>query len=119
MKVILAICGETQSHDRRAFDLRLDPFRIDERAAIDRGIDPGNAELALVVDRDLDDGRDVADEAAVHGDAKPVIFGQAASPAALVRDEFDDPAQTRRIDRIAVVGFAVVPEVLGEWPGRC
>ncbi|GCC47555.1 hypothetical protein chiPu_0031621, partial [Chiloscyllium punctatum] len=57
----LAVFGEAQPHDRSAFDLRVDPLRIDVSAAIDRGIDPGHRELALVVDRHLDDGRDVAD----------------------------------------------------------
>ena len=50
-------------------------------------------ELALVVDRYFDNGRDIADEAAVHGNAEPVSFRHGPSPLALVRDQLDDAAQ--------------------------
>ena len=40
--------------------------------------------LTLPLSSTATDGRDIADEAAVHGDAEPVAFGHAASPAALL-----------------------------------
>src|SRR2546429_9276095 len=97
--------GEAHAHDRGALDLRLDPLRIDEGSAIYRGIDPRHGELALVVNGDLDDGRDIADEAAVRGNAEPVSLGDGPSPAALVRDQLDDLAKTPGVDRIAAVGL--------------
>src|SRR4051794_12214953 len=117
-----AMFGEAHAHDRGALDLRLDPLRIDEGSAIYRGIDPRHGELALVVNGDLDDGRDIADEAAMRGNAEPVPLGDGPPPAALVRDQFDHLAKTRGIDRIAVIGLAVVPEVFHrielDDPGR-
>ena len=101
--------GEAHAHDRGALDLRLDPFRIDIGSAIYGGIDPGHGELALVVNGHLDDGRDIADEAAMRGNAEPVTLGDGPTPAAFVRNQFDDLAKTRGIDRIAVIGLAVVP----------
>src|SRR5260221_4025129 len=107
----LAISGEREPHDGGALDLRLDPLRIDERSAIDRGVHLGNGELALIVDRYLDDGRDIADKAAMHGNAEPVSFGHSPFPITLVRDVLDHMAKTRGIDRIAVVGLTIVPQV--------
>src|SRR6266850_8546516 len=113
---------EAHAHDRGALDLRLDPLRIDVGSAIYGGIDPRHGELALVVNGHLDDGRDIADEAAVRGNAEPVTLGDGPAPAALVRDQLDDLAKTRGIDRIAVIGLAVVPEVFHrielDDPGR-
>src|ERR1700691_2399000 len=108
----LAVLGEAKPHDRRTLDLRLDPLGIDERSAIDRGIDTFDPEFALVTDRYLDNGRDVADEAAVRGDAKPVALRHLATPATLVRHQFDDAAQPAGIDRVAFQRLAVVPEFL-------
>ena len=70
-----AMFGEAQAHDRGALDLRLDPLRIDVGSAIYGGIDPRHGELALVVNGHLDDRRDIADEAAVRGNAEPVSLG--------------------------------------------
>src|SRR5437879_1926892 len=70
-----AMFDKAHAHDRGAFDLRLDPLRIDVGSAIDSGIDPGHGELALVVDGYLDDRRDIADEAAMRGNAEPVTLG--------------------------------------------
>src|SRR4029079_14729439 len=106
-----AMFGEAHAHDRGAFDLRLDPLRIDVGSAVYGGIDPRHGELALVVNGHLDDGRDVADEAAMRRNAEAVSLGDRPAPAALVGDQFDDLAKTRGIDRIAVIGLAVVPEV--------
>ena len=75
----LAVFGEAQAHDRRALDLRLDPFGIDEHAAVDGSVDLVNGQFAFFADRYLDDGRDIADEAAMHGNAKPVSFGHGPS----------------------------------------
>jgi hypothetical protein len=72
LKANLAIFSEAQPHYRGAFDLRVNSLRIDVSAAIDRGIDPRHRELAFVVNRHLDDGRDVADEITMHGDADVV-----------------------------------------------
>src|SRR5437899_10368405 len=99
------------AHDTGTFDLRLVPLRIDVGSAIYGGIDPRHGELALVVNGHLDDGRDIADEAAMRGNAEPVSLGDGPAPATLVRDQLDDLAKTRGIDRIAVLGLAVVPEV--------
>src|SRR5690349_20641746 len=77
-----AMLGEAHPHDRGTLDLRLDPLRIDVGSAINRGIDPGPGELALVVNGYLDDGRDIADEAAMRGNAEPVSLGHRPSPAA-------------------------------------
>src|SRR5205823_14346725 len=111
-----AMFGEAQAHDRGTFDLRLDPLRIDVGTAIYRGIDPGHNELALVVDGYLDDRRDIADEAAMRGNAKPVTLGNVPSPAALVCYQFDHLADPSGVDRIAVIGLAVAPQVL--YPGE-
>src|SRR6202023_2412809 len=107
----LAISGKAEAHDRGALDLRLDPLRIDVGAAIDRGVDLMDRELALVADRYLDDGRDIADKTAVCRNAEAVSFGHGPSPAALVRDILDHMAQTRGVDRIAVVRLTIVPQV--------
>src|SRR3954454_1713577 len=106
-----AMFGEAQAHDRGTFDLRLDPLWIDVGTAIDRGIDPGHDELALVVDGYLDDRRDIADKAAMRGNAKPVTLGNGPSPAALVCYQFDHFAKPRGVDWIAVIGLAIVPWV--------
>src|SRR5207302_7872890 len=84
-----AMFGEAETHDRGALDLRLDPLRIDVGSAIYRGIDPRHGELALLVNGYLDDGRDVADEATVCGNAEPVSLGYGPSPAAFVGDQLD------------------------------
>src|SRR5258708_31222371 len=68
----LAVFGEAQPHDRGALDLRLDPFGVDEHAAVDRGVDLVNGELAFIANRHLDNGRDIADEAPMRGNAEPV-----------------------------------------------
>src|SRR6202007_2244747 len=70
----LAISGQTEAHDGRAFELRLDALGVDIGSAIDRGIDPRHSEISLLIDCHFDDGRDIADEAAVYGDAKAVSF---------------------------------------------
>ncbi len=71
-----------------------------------------HGQLALVVDRHLDNGRDIADEAAMRGDAEPVALRHGTTPAAFLRDIVRRPAQPPGIDRVAVIGLAVVPEVL-------
>ena len=76
----LAILGEAEPHHRRAFDLRADALGVGGKAAIDRSIDARHREVAFLVDRDLDDGRDIAEEAAVHGDAQAVARRQLACP---------------------------------------
>ena len=85
---------------------------LSERPAVDGGIHPRHAELALVVDGDFDDGRDIAHEAAVDRNAEPVPFGHRSSPFPLVGDEFNDAAQTRGVDRVAVERLAIVPGIL-------
>src|SRR5712671_6128685 len=107
----LAVFGEAQAHDRRALDLRLDPFGIDEHAAVDGSVDLVNGQFAFFADRHLDDGRDVADEAPMYGNPEPVSLRHGPSPLALVGDDLDHSAQTRGIDRIAVIGLAIVPQI--------
>ncbi len=107
----LAVFGEAQAHDRRALDLRLDPFGIDEHAAVDGSVDLVNGQFAFFADRHLDDGRDIADETAMHGNPEPVSLRDGPSPAALVGNDLDHSAQTRGIDRIAVIGLAIVPQI--------
>src|SRR5262249_5980122 len=109
----LAIFSEAQAHDCGALDLGLDSLWVDIGSAVDGGVDPRHRELTFVVDGHLDDGRDVADEAPVDGDAKPVSFGNGPSPPALFGKEFDYLAKSGGIDGIAVVGLAIVPQVLG------
>src|SRR6185437_12948546 len=108
----LAIFGEAQPHDRAALDLRLDALRCDVGAAIEGGIDPRHRELTCLVDSHLDDGRDVADEAAVDGDAEAMALWHLPSPFAFLRDYLHDTPQACGIDRIAVIGLAVIPVVL-------
>src|SRR5216683_724565 len=80
----LAVARQAQPHDRSTFDLRIDPLRVGGEAAIDRGVDARHGQLSLVVHRDLDDSRDVAQEAAMHGDPLAVPRRQLLAPLRLI-----------------------------------
>ena len=97
LKRDLAVFGERQPHHGRALDLRADALGVDAEAAVDRGIDARHRDVALVVDRDLDDGRDVADEAAMRGDAEPLTLRQLACPSRPSRPPARRPRRSRPV----------------------
>src|SRR3546814_4812830 len=66
----------------------------------------------LFIDLHMHHRGDVADEAAVRGDAEALACGQAPAPAGLVGGQLDDVAQPAGVDGEVLVGLAVVPERL-------
>src|SRR6516225_7936279 len=104
----LAVFGEAQPHYRGAFHLRVDAFRVGGETTIDRSINAGHREAPLVVHSDLNDGRDIADETAVYGDALAVPRRQFLAPLGFVRDELDDAPQTCRVDWESLQRIAVI-----------
>ena len=57
---------------------------------------------------DLHDRGDIAQKAAMHGDALAVSRRQFLAPFRLVGNELDDPSQPRRVDRVGFERIAVI-----------
>src|SRR5262245_3696795 len=87
-------------------------------AAIDGGVDARDRDFALVADDNVHDRGNVADKAAVRGDAEPLALRQLLAPARLLGGELGYSSQPTRLDRIALEGFAVVPPLGGDLLAR-
>src|SRR5687768_1897152 len=66
------------SHHGRTLELRTNAVRVDDHTSVDDLFDARNPKGALGIDLDLDDGRDVAVEAAVRGNAHPAAAARLA-----------------------------------------
>ena len=87
------------AHDCGALQLRAHAIGIDDRAAIDRHIEPWYRDLAVIADGDMRDDGDIAQKAAMYGNAAALPRRQLLTPIAVRSDEIDDPAQTGDVDR--------------------
>ena len=90
------------AHDRSTFQLRAHAIRVDDRAAIDRHIETRYRDLAVIANGDMRDDSDIAQKAAMDGEAAALPRRQLLTPIAVRSDEIEDTAQAPGVDQILV-----------------